>query len=71
MTNNGRRSRKQHERRGDDRVRNNERKKEKDISIAGGELVKLKNSEKGGKKNLKKTNTQERQRKVSNLCLSE
>ena len=68
MTNNGRRSRKEHERRGDDRVRNNEGKKEKDVVIAGGELVK--NSGKGGKKNLKKTNTQERQRKVSNLRLS-
>ena len=49
-------------------MRKNERKKEKDVVIADGELVK--NSEKGGKKNLKKTNTQERQRKVSNLCLS-
>ena len=68
MTNNGRRSRKGHERRGDDRVRNNEGKKEKDFVIAGGELVK--NSGEGGKKNLKKTNTQERQRKVSNLRLS-
>ena len=49
-------------------MRNNERKKENDVMIAGGELVT--NSEKGGKKNLKKTYSQERQRKVSNLCLS-
>ena len=49
-------------------MRNNERKKEKDVVIACGKLVT--NSEKGGKKNLKKMNTQERQGKVSNLCLS-